>query len=98
MAKIIDEKGRMFGKINVIDLICVILLLALVPMIFIGHNIIKAKDSGIPKVFNLSGEEYADYTEHEVKYDALQADYDALKAEVSDLLSEHHRLRKHFSN
>ncbi len=44
---LIDEKGRLFGKINVVDLFVVVLILLVIPMFFIEHKVISAK---IPSV------------------------------------------------
>jgi len=41
--KIIDEKGRLFGKINIIDIIVVVFLLSLVPMVYYGYRIVTAE-------------------------------------------------------
>ncbi len=40
MAKIIDQKGKVFGLINVIDLSVILILLSFAPLIFIGYKII----------------------------------------------------------
>jgi len=40
---LIDEKGRIFGKINIIDLFVIVLILSVVPMYFMGHKVINAK-------------------------------------------------------
>lgn len=37
--KIIDEKGRLFGKINVIDFLAVLFLLSLTPMFYFGYKL-----------------------------------------------------------
>jgi len=37
--KIIDEKGRLFGKINIIDFIVVVFLINLLPMVYFGYKI-----------------------------------------------------------
>ena len=42
--KIIDEKGRVFGLINIIDLVVIILVVSLVPLMFnLGEAIFKKK-------------------------------------------------------
>ncbi|MFA5142618.1 MAG: DUF4330 domain-containing protein [Candidatus Omnitrophota bacterium] len=41
MAKIIDEKGRLFGIINVIDLAVILVILSFVPIIFIGYKVMN---------------------------------------------------------
>lgn len=43
--KIIDENGRLFGKINVIDFMAVIFLLSLTPMFYFGYKIFSNKSS-----------------------------------------------------
>lgn len=40
MAKIIDDRGRLFGKINVIDFLMLLFLLCLTPMFYFGYKII----------------------------------------------------------
>ncbi len=37
--KIIDEKGRLFGKINFVDFLVILLLVCLVPMFYFGYKI-----------------------------------------------------------
>jgi hypothetical protein len=37
--KLIDEKARLFGKINVIDLLVVVFLISLIPMIYAVHKL-----------------------------------------------------------
>lgn len=39
--KIIDEKGRLFGKINVIDFLVLLLLLSFIPMFYFGYKLFK---------------------------------------------------------
>lgn len=41
--KIIDEKGRLFGKINVIDFLVIFILFCLVPMFYFGYKILTKK-------------------------------------------------------
>lgn len=51
--KIIDEKGRLFGKINIIDLLVVMFLLSLLPMFYFGYRLakIESRASKIKKEF-----------------------------------------------
>lgn len=53
--RLIDEKGRLFGKINVIDLLVILLVLGLVPMVYYGHKLyVKRKANpivGTPEVW-----------------------------------------------
>lgn len=41
--RLIDDKGRIFGKINIIDLIAVILLLSFGLTIYVSMGIVKSK-------------------------------------------------------
>lgn len=45
--KIIDEKGRLFSKINIIDLLAVLFLLSLTPMVYFSYRIVTQKKSSI---------------------------------------------------
>lgn len=48
--KIIDEKGRLFGKINVIDFLAILFIIGLVPMFYFGYNIFTAR----PKIAKIT--------------------------------------------
>jgi len=39
--KVIDEKGRIFGRINIIDFSVILFLLLLTPMFYYGHKFFK---------------------------------------------------------
>ncbi len=41
--KIIDEKGRLFAKINIIDFLAVVFLLSLTPMFYFGYKLCNNK-------------------------------------------------------
>lgn len=41
--KVIDEKGRLFGKINVVDFLVILFLFCLTPMFYFGYRIFKHK-------------------------------------------------------
>lgn len=43
MLKIIDEKGRLFGRINVIDFLVLLFFLGLSPMFYFGYKIFNKK-------------------------------------------------------
>ena len=54
--KIMDEKGRLFGKINVIDFLVILFLLSLTPMFYFGYKIhnkqtaaLKAQEQAQPQ-------------------------------------------------
>ena len=58
--KIVDEKGRLFGKINIIDFLVVLFLLCLMPMFYFGYKILAKKPAPVPVVgeaFDLVAEE-----------------------------------------
>lgn len=44
--KMIDEKGRLFGKINVIDFLVIIFLFSLTPVFYFGYKIFIKKPAG----------------------------------------------------
>jgi len=52
--RIIDEKGRLFGRINIIDFLAALFLVGLLPMFYFGHKIFTAK----PKIVAI---EYSSY-------------------------------------
>lgn len=41
--KMIDEKGRIFGKLNIIDFIFVVLLLSIIPVFYYGNRLTATK-------------------------------------------------------
>ena len=41
--RIIDEKGRLFGKINLIDFLVILLLLFLMPVFYFGYKLVNKK-------------------------------------------------------
>lgn len=41
--KMIDEKGRIFGKVNIIDFIFVVLLLSVIPVFYYGNRLTAMK-------------------------------------------------------
>lgn len=45
--KIIDEKGRLFSKINIIDLLVIIFLLILSPIIYFSYRLITQEKVGL---------------------------------------------------
>ena len=40
---IIDDKGRLFGKINIIDFMVLLFILCLMPMFYFGYKIFNRK-------------------------------------------------------
>lgn len=45
MIKIIDEKGRLFGKINVIDFLVILFLFCFIPTFYFGYKVFSKKGS-----------------------------------------------------
>ena len=45
--KIVDEKGRLFGKINVIDSLVLLFLLSFIPMLYFGHKLLYSKKTDL---------------------------------------------------
>ena len=46
MKKLIDDKGRIFGKINIIDFIIVLVALVLIPAFYVGQKLMREFYSG----------------------------------------------------
>ncbi|MFH1698111.1 MAG: DUF4330 family protein [Candidatus Omnitrophota bacterium] len=70
--KIIDDKGRLFGRINVIDFIAILVLIAIIPMLFLGYKIFTQN----PKI------EARQYFEQEINCNFIK-----LKPEIISLIS-----------
>lgn len=51
--KIIDEKGKIFGKINIIDFLVIFFLISFIPAFYIGHKQITMKPPEERKVIDL---------------------------------------------
>ena len=49
MASTIDQKGKIFGLINVIDFIVILLLLSFVALIFIGYRVVSKPENAAYK-------------------------------------------------
>ncbi len=49
--KFIDEKGRLFGKINVIDFLIILFFLCILPVFYFGYHIILKRYMVLPQVF-----------------------------------------------
>ena len=64
--KLIDDKGRLFGKINVIDLLVILLLLGLIPIFYYGYKIATYKPEAPP----LTLQEHT-YREFEVIFSSI---------------------------
>lgn len=45
MMKLIDDKGRIFGKINVIDFLVILFLFCLIPMFYFGYKVFSRRDN-----------------------------------------------------
>lgn len=72
--KIVDEKGRLFGKVNVIDLIVLMLIVAVAAVVALKF---AGRGAGVP------GETTASQIEYTVKVGLVQESvYEAVKAQV----------------
>jgi len=48
--EIIDDKGRIFGKINVIDFLVILFLLCIMPMFYFGYKIMTKRPASLTEV------------------------------------------------
>lgn len=46
--KMIDEKGRLFGKINIVDFLIIIFLIVIIPVFFHAYKILGKQPSIVP--------------------------------------------------
>ena len=79
---LMDDKGRLFGKINILDFLVIIFLLSLTPCLYFGWKI-YTKQSAPPMI------------EHS-KYEKEYQEKIRLQQKISDFLKEHKRARKYF--
>ena len=84
--RLIDDKGRLFGKLNIIDFLVLVFILCLMPMFYYGWKIMNRPTEIKPPTITFDKAEYEEYTR---KVRRLEAQRDAL-------LKEHKRLRKYF--
>ena len=81
---LIDNKGRIFGKWNIIDVIVVLFILAIMPMFYYGFKIMSKKPKVIEKPPTITLD---------------KAEYEKDKARLKKLdewLIENKRVRKYF--
>lgn len=80
---LIDKKGRIFGKVNIIDFLVLLFILCLTPAFYVGYKIMtKPTSTPTPTTITLD-----------------KAEYEKDKARLSKLdlwLKENKRLRKYF--
>ena len=48
MFRFIDEKGRLFGKINIVDFFIIMLLLVIIPGFFYIYNVLAKRPTWVP--------------------------------------------------
>ena len=93
--KIIDERGMLFGKVNIIDFIVVLFLLCLTPMVYFGYKIMQKEPQALKQAnpyVEITKKEY-----NELKNPAWEiVAYYELKSKVDTFLTEHKRAVKHF--
>lgn len=71
--KIIDENGRLFKSINVIDAVVVVFLLSLIPVFYFGYRVYKEKVSYSVRIRNTPINK------------SLKYEIDELRRRISDL-------------
>ncbi len=60
--KFIDNRGMLFGKVNIIDFLVVIFVLSLTPMVWYGYRIFhfpESYNSNIPATITILSKEYS---------------------------------------
>lgn len=83
--KIIDEKGRLFGKINIIDFLVIVFFVCLSPMFYYGYKIFinpAAKIGGPPKqetTVDVPMKYFIDIIDIEEKFDLINLTPDIAK-------------------
>ena len=87
MVKIIDDKGRLFGKINVIDFLALVFLIALIPMFYSGYKIFNHKVPAIIPVIEKI--EKSEYDKLLSNYNKLSSDYDNINLDYRKLQEEY---------
>lgn len=109
MTQFIDKKGRLFGKINVIDFLVLVFILCLMPVFYFGYKIIdKPLPPPPPPTITLNKKEYEErQQQHKQALEKLTQQYrqdiEKLTRELAEvgtqkknLLKEHKRLKKYF--
>ncbi|MBC8488612.1 MAG: DUF4330 family protein [Bacteroidetes bacterium] len=82
---LMDEKGRLFGKINIIDFLVLLFLLSLTPMFYFGWKIYTKSQVVLPPLMT-----------EQSKYEKEYQEKIRLQQKISDFLKEHKRARKYF--
>lgn len=84
--RIIDEKGRLFSKVNLLDFLVLVFILCLIPVGYQAYKIItKPFPQAIPTI-----------TLDKAEYEKEKAEYERLKTKRDNFLREHKRARKYF--
>ncbi len=79
--RIIDERGMVFGKINIIDFLVVLFVLCLLPMFYFGYKIINRPQEIIQKPPTITLDKVA---------------YEQEQMKLENFLKENKRVRKYF--
>ena len=94
---LIDDKGRLFGKINIIDFLVFLFVLCVLPMFYFGWKIMSRKPEIKPPTITLDKAEYEqEQLWHKQAVGELTRELGKLNAQKENLLREHKRLRKYF--
>ena len=97
--KIIDDQGRLFGKVNIIDLIVLIFFLSLTPMFYFGWKIYQKPPPTPPQKCMLLSEYEKLVCMPKINYENNNKEYQRLKkieAQLKVFLKEYKSWRKHF--
>jgi hypothetical protein len=83
--KIIDNKGRVFGLVNLIDLLVLIFILAMLPMFKIAWRLYNSKPQPPQIEVDLK------------RYQELQSYERETKGQIKDFLKGHKRYKRYFN-
>ncbi len=85
---LIDERGRLFGKINVIDFIVLLFVLCLTPSLWFGYKIMTREVEVEIKPPTI--------TLDKVEYEQEREEYRKALKRIKNFLKEHKGARKYF--
>lgn len=95
--RIINDRGMIFGKINIIDFLVLLFILCLMPMFYFGYKILTKPPLPPPTTITLDKAEYEQrQSEQKAKYKKKVAECEKLKSQRDNLLKEHKRLKRYF--
>ena len=101
---IMDDKGRLFGKLNIIDFLVLIFLLSLTPMFYFGYKIYTRPKPELEPVLMIEQSKYDELKEkcskdlvetRTLREKELQEKI-RLQQKIEVFLKEHKRARRYF--